>query len=304
MKKHLDLLNMLSSFTGLEEHNIIKTIQFYKNKYKKFYIPKKNGGVRAIFHPAQQLKMLQYALDVNVLHHLPVSNIAMAYKKNLKSPLRKIAGIHAKYAYTVRVDFKDFFPSLRPNDLVPILTSHYFISNRDIELISHILFRGTWEQSLPIGAPSSPSVSNAIMEKFDSELISLSETIDRNAAVSRYADDLFFSTNVKGACYCFFHLLSQYCRNCESPKLTINSEKVLFLSRGTKRTVCGMTLASQGWATIGRQRKIEIKKSLYQMKNGHLSEDNYTKLLGTMAFIKDVEPDFYNKLVIKYDFGI
>ena len=61
---------------------------------------------------------------------------------------------------------------------------------------------------------------------------------------------------------------------------------------------------SQGWATIGRQRKIEVKKSLYQMKNGQLSEDNYSKLMGTMAFIKDVEPDFYNKLVIKYNFAI
>jgi len=296
--KKLDLIGILTAFTGLTPDNVIRTINIYKNRYKKFCKPKKNGGERTIFHPAQPLKMLQYALELNVLRHLPVSEIAMAYRKGLKSPLRKIADAHVKYAYTLRIDFKDFFPSLHPNDLTPIIKTHYSVTDNDLELISQILFWGA--KFLPIGAPSSPTVSNIIMEKFDKKILALSETIDKDGSVSRYADDIFFSTNIKGASYSFFDELSAHCQRCDHPKLQINQKKVLFLSRGTKRVVCGMTIASQGRASIGKTRKTEIKKMLYQMKKGVLPKEEFPHLKGIMAFIKDVEPDLFNKLIVKY----
>ena len=300
MKKPLDLTEILTSFTGLTSSDVIRTINLYKNKYKKFYKPKKSGGLRAIYHPAQPLKMLQYALELNVLRHLPVSEIAMAYRKDLKSPLRKIADAHAGYAYTVRTDFKDFFPSLRPSDLLPLITAHYTVKEDDLKLIAQILFWGA--RTLPIGAPSSPTVSNIIMEKFDKKILELSGAIDKNGTVSRYADDIFFSTNKKGASYIFFDELCTFCQNCDHPRLQINREKVLFLSRGTKRVVCGITIASQGWPSIGRLRKTEVKQLLYQMKNRVLPEEKYHYLRGLMAFIKDVEPDLFNRLVIKYGY--
>lgn len=300
MKEQLNLISMLESFTGLASADVLKVVRLYSHKYKRFSIPKKNGGYRIIFHPAPQLKMLQYAIDLNVIQRLPVSSIAMAYRKNLKSPLRNIAEAHSRYPYTVRIDFKDFFPSLNANDLLPIIQHHYSADEIELELISQILFWGHSIKTLPIGAPSSPSISNVIMERYDNYLINLKDSINKHGVVSRYADDVFFSSSKKGDCSLFFDHMIEYCDSCKSPKLKINHRKVLFLSKGTKRVICGITIASQGWASIGRQRKIEIKKMLYHLKNGTLLSEDMPRLRGLMAFIKDVEPRYYNNLIIKY----
>lgn len=301
MKKRLNILSTLELATGVKSENILKIIAQYKGKYKKFYIPKKNGGTRTIYHPAQQLKMLQYAIDINVIQKLPVSTIAKAYIKNLKSPLRSIALEHTKYKYTVRIDFKDFFPSLHPKDIYPPINNIYHVEDYEFDIISKILFRNTPHGLiLPIGAPSSPNVSNAIMYDFDNIFMSTCINIDKQGSVSRYADDLYFSTNIQGACLKFYEQILDYCKKIETPHLEINTEKLLFLSRGNRRIVCGLTIASQGSVSIGRDRKIKIKKMLYNMSRGFLKSEEIQSLRGTMAFIKDVEPEYYNKLIIKY----
>lgn len=301
MKEPIDIMRALESITGFRAVDVERIVKNYRNKYKKFYIPKRSGGNRAILHPARPLKLLQHAVDISIIQKLPVSKIARAYIKGLKSPLRTIANEHIDYRFTVRIDFKDFFPSLRPADLYNVIINNYTISAEDFIILEKILFiRSHAGECLPIGAPSSPNVSNAIMYEIDNDFMSICSDIDRGASLSRYADDLYFSTNHRGRCQEFYRKIIELCHSKENPSLKVNTDKLAFLSRGTRRIVCGIVMASQGFPSIGRERKNTIKKLLYKMTKNRLDNEEKLILRGMMAFTKDAEPEYYNKLIIKY----
>ena len=99
----------------------VKTYFINKKRSKKAnystIAKKKGGGRRTIHHPSKQTKALQYALIEIFLNKLPIHSCAAAYRRNIKSPLLENATIHAKYSYSVRVDFSDFFHSISPLDL-------------------------------------------------------------------------------------------------------------------------------------------------------------------------------------------
>ena len=50
----------------------------------------------------------------------------------------------------------------------------------------------------------------------------------------------------------------------------------------------------------GRERKRYIHHLLNKIKYNNINKEKYIYLRGMLSFILDVEPDFYNRLVIKY----
>jgi retron-type reverse transcriptase len=90
-------------------------------RYKRYPIPKKSGGVRLISHPARELKLVQNWLVDNVLNRLPVHDSATAYRQG--SSILKNAAPHAKNNFLLRIDFRDFFPSLTRADVAGVLSA-------------------------------------------------------------------------------------------------------------------------------------------------------------------------------------
>lgn len=295
------LIYLLSSIVGFSCADVEAYISHYSKKYKKFRIPKKNGGARIILHPCQNLKAFQYAAEASILSHYKESSIARAYIKGITSPLQKIAVEHSQFRYTIRIDFKDFFPSIVPNDLIRYLEKEAIIGPHDKEIVQNLFFyTQSGKSSLPVGAPTSPKISNIVMINHDEKIIEIANHLDATSCVSRYADDLYFSTNIKGKCREFLEHFTTCCENIDSPKITINSSKTIFLSRANKRTVCGLFITPQGNVSIGRERKNKVKELLYQYKQKKLKKPEIASLSGLLAFCKDVEPDFFNKVMIKY----
>jgi RNA-directed DNA polymerase len=283
----------------LKESYVQLVARTASHRYKVYDIPKKTGGTRTIYHPARELKLLQTWLVDTLLSKLPVHAAAAAYKPG--SSVKKHANVHRHSKFLLRVDFRNFFPSITGRDVVGVLKKNFdsagsfFSSPRDYEIVRRIVCRA---DQLTIGAPSSPVLSNAVMYGFDLDWASRCRT--RSVAYTRYADDLYFSTNRPNILTPLLEELRSDLRHRKSPVLQINDEKTVFTSRKRRRLVTGVVITPEGRLSLGRNRKRFIKSLIFRHTQGDLSPEQTSYLRGFISFAKSVEPTFIKTLESKY----
>ncbi|MCB1206029.1 MAG: retron St85 family RNA-directed DNA polymerase [Verrucomicrobiae bacterium] len=244
MKTLIDSVALLS---GLTRPEVIAIAEKAPRTYRKYDIPKKKTGHRRISHPAKETKLLQYAVIDLLLAKMPVHHAAVGFIPGLKSPLKENATRHAKNAFMLRADFKDFFPSIRPTDFYAALAAApgnlgLEITTADKEFLKKVLFVKDHDGSLglPIGAPTSPIVSNVVMIELDREIQALSERHD--TTYTRYADDLVFSTSTKDISATVLNELNELLAATAIPNLQLNHDKTHFMSRNCRRAVTGLVI--------------------------------------------------------------
>lgn len=293
------ILASLVKETGLNRYDLVQLISTAPRRYKFYTIPKKNGELRSIAQPAREVKALQRAFIRSYLVDLPVHSAATAYKKG--SGIRKNAGSHAGFGCILKMDFKDFFPSIRAKDWMSYCEARGLFDEVDIKLSTLLLFhkpRGRGGLCLSIGAPSSPLMSNILMYEFD-RLVT--ERVSRHKiAYTRYADDLTFSAprawNLRDAHKAVVDIV----RELSGPSLDINADKTVFATTQYKRAVTGLILANDGRVTIGKEKKRQIRAEVHHYVMGALEEHAIIKLGGKLAFVNNVEPEFLEVLRRKY----
>lgn len=280
-------------FSRVELEKIIRTAPY---RYKVYYINKRSGeGKREIAQPSAELKLIQRWVVDNVLNAYPIHSAAAAYVEG--KGIRANAETHAPNRYLLKLDFNNFFPSLKSTDY-QIHTAHYAPDfSPDIDLLSRILFRkkdGGLGLSLAIGAPSSPMLSNSLMYDFDCELASYCQNFC--VSYSRYADDLTFSTNQPGVLSEVHGYVAKVLQNLKYPKLSINHEKTIYSSKRHNRTVTGLVISNEGVVTIGREKKRLIRALLHKASIGSLSQEDLDWLRGYLSFVRDAEFCYWEKL--------
>ncbi|WP_083931220.1 retron St85 family RNA-directed DNA polymerase [Kaistia granuli] len=269
-------------------------------RYKTFEIPKKAGGVRVISQPAAEVKQLQRALVSIVLNDLPVHDSAIAYRVG-KSILDN-ARLHAGYGPVLKLDFRNFFPSIRGGDWRQYCDSTGCLSGEDdLRLTTSILFRREKHRSglrLAIGAPSSPILSNILMYDFDQMVAG--KCREEGVIYSRYADDLTFSAPRTGFLTRVEKIVASTIREIGFPRLTINAEKTTYVTRKFGRRVTGLVLSNDGLVTIGRDRKRELRAAVHRASLNELSPAQMARLGGMLAFVWAMEPAFISVLEARY----
>jgi hypothetical protein len=135
-------------------------------RYKQFAIAKRDGGLRRIAQPSRELKVLQRFLLEKKLDRLPVHRAAAAYV--IGRGIRDNAGVHCQNSVILKLDFENFFPSIRVRDWKLYVEKNVPEWVPDIRLLVNILFWGQGKnvvnpKCLSIGAPTSPMISNLIM---------------------------------------------------------------------------------------------------------------------------------------------
>lgn len=252
--------------------------------YKIYTIPKRGGGDRIIYHPSKSLKSAQRWLVDNYICKLPVHTAATAYRSGTN--IRHNAAVHAQHRYLLRMDFADFFQSIESRDIALLVDSSDWaerFSDADrAAFLSIVCRRGR----LTIGAPSSPGLANAVCYDMDTRLTEIAYQI--GASYSRYADDLFFSSDVTGALFEIEPEVHAVVAKLECPKnLKINSAKTRHLSRRHRRTITGLTIGCKGEISIDRELKRRIRATLH--KFDEISEDAKRHLCGLLAFVNSVD---------------
>ena len=80
------------------------------NRYRKFEIPKKSGGVRTIYAPNGNLKWMQLCLNEIFKALYKPSPYAMGFTQGRS--IIDNAGKHLNQNYVFNIDLSDFFPSI------------------------------------------------------------------------------------------------------------------------------------------------------------------------------------------------
>lgn len=293
------MIKFLVQATGLQSADIRTIIGQAPVSYKHYTIEKRTGGRRPIAQPAREVKSLQRLL-LSRLQHLPVHHAATAYRLN--TSIRDNAERHIANGPILKLDFQNFFPSIRDRDWKAYCHRHsVFEDAEDVELSTRLFFMrapGSSVLRLAIGAPASPWLSNILMYDFD-EAVTKAVAKDK-VTYSRYADDLTFSANRTG----FLNHVEKNVRaiiaGLVHPRLTINDEKTVTATTKYRRVVTGLVLSNDGRVTIGRERKREMRAALHQASLGKLDAEACGKLAGLLAFVKSVEPSYYERILLRH----
>ena len=296
------LLRSMAIETGLSEVVVQRIMQSAPHRYKHYTIDKRSGGKRLISQPASEVKLLQRAFVELYLSKLPVHSAAMAYRPN-KSILDN-ANAHVGSGSILKMDFKNFFPSIRKANWMTYCAEFSVLENHyERELAASLLFqrpKGSSVMQLAIGAPSSPALSNILMFQFD-EIIS-SEVAKDKVTYTRYADDLTFSAERSWNLVDIERIVNRALREIAYPRLQLHPDKTTHVTKKFSRSVTGLILANDGRVTIGKTRKRTLHAATHAASQGRLNDRQLQKLAGMLAFVHAVEPDFIAVLQRRYGF--
>ncbi len=160
-------------------------------KYQRFEIAKKHGGTREIQAPSKALKAIQRKIANAITEVSKPSGIAKGFISG-KSILDH-ATLHRSKKWVILADIKDFFPSINFGRVRGAFMARPFnFSPQVATVLAQLCCTGG---ALPQGAPTSPAISNLICRSLDRDLVKLAKM--GRCSVSRFADDICFSTNTR-----------------------------------------------------------------------------------------------------------
>ncbi|EKP0304777.1 retron St85 family RNA-directed DNA polymerase [Aeromonas veronii] len=297
----MNIVSYVCDTLCIDEKQLMLFAATSPHRYKTYEIPKRSGnGTRTIAHPSKQLKFIQRLVISQLEKIVSPHKAAVAYIKGLS--IKDNAILHAKNSFLLKMDFKDFFHSITPELMFQTYEQlGVSFSIKEREFLSNILFYKVRKNShlrLSIGAPSSPFISNIVMHHFDDSMSKYCS--EKEIIYTRYADDLTFSSNIKGI---LFHLPDEVRFHLDETgykSIVVNIEKTTFTSKKHNRHVTGITISNDSTTSIGRQRKRNLSAAIHKFSLGNMTEDELEKLKGDLSFAFFVEPDFKLRMKQKY----
>lgn len=171
--------------------------------YRRWLVPKRDGSSRLISAPKKELKAAQRWIMREITEHLAVHGAAHGFIKG-RSILSN-AVIHADAKVVVKFDILGFYPTVtmrrvrgllrRAGLTEQVATLMALLATEspreEIETHGKKHYVATGPRSLPQGAPTSPSITNALCFRLDCRLSGLARKL--GCRYTRYADDLTFS---------------------------------------------------------------------------------------------------------------
>jgi RNA-directed DNA polymerase len=295
------IVDAISKHFGIDHGDVESIINGAPRRYKSYYIQKRAGGLRLISQPAREVKALQHWFMARCGNALKVHAAASAYVR--KRGIRQNAEQHRENEFLLKMDFLDFFPSIRGRDLRRYMAADapWLLDEGDVERVVRLLFFSQnpgMELRLSIGAPTSPWLSNVLMYKFDEAVSELCQ--GGGVTYTRYADDVTFSSNDPNLLRGVEKGLREIVAKLESPRLLFNPKKTIMLSRKSQRRVTGLVLSNDGKVSLGRAKKRYLRTAVHHLILGKLSSEEAVQLRGWVAFARDVEPEFVRRLSSRY----
>ena len=297
----MNLSETLSTVLFMDEAELRSFASSAPYRYKVYTINKRNSDEkRIIAHPSKELKFIQRLIIKQLQPRLPVHTVATAYIRG--KSIKDNALPHAKSKYLLKMDLKNFFPSIKP-DLFFKECKHQGVplSDSDKELLEGFLFwksRRAKELSLSIGAPSSPLVSNFILYRFDKAMNQFCQS--EGVTYTRYADDLTFSTNKKGVLLSYPPKVRRLIGTLYDGNIKINLRKTVLSSKAHNRHVTGITLTNDGQLSVGRDDKRKLSAAIHHYASHMLTPEEVQILRGKLSYAVFVEPELLERLIRKY----
>lgn len=281
-------IETLAGATRLTEKLIyFLTKENAEGRYIAFTIPKKDGTKREINAPCMSLKILQRWVLQNILYKVRVSQYCIGFAKNGQgSPLVQCAERHKNNLYLLKMDLKDFFPSVKRNKVYnQFLQLGYntYASN----LLTNIC---TLHGNLPQGAVTSPYLANLVCHKMDIRIAGYCNK--RDITYTRYADDLAFSCDNRDVLRNIYGMVKKI---VEDEGFKINEKKTKFLTPKVHKEIIGVTV-NDGVVKASKEMKKMVRAMIhFEIVSGNYSSND--KIRGYIAYIDSIEKNYRTKIV-------
>jgi RNA-directed DNA polymerase len=266
--------------------------------YRRFVIPKRGGGERAIWAPLPRLKAAQRWILRNIAEKLPVHGSAHGFLAG-RSTLTNAAA-HTGSRLVVKVDVKDFFPTVTlarvrgifrkagyREQVATLLALLCTESPREIvELDGKTYFVALGPRCLPQGAPTSPALTNTLSLRLDRRLAGLARRLGWR--YTRYADDLTFSLPADhvgkprlGS------LLGIVRRVVVAEGFRLNHEKTRVARSGGRQQITGLVVNGAGLPRVPRKLRRQLRAAAHNLALGKPLKDGETmaRLEGYAAYV-------------------
>ncbi|EDM73524.1 RNA-directed DNA polymerase domain protein [Plesiocystis pacifica SIR-1] len=273
--------------------------------YQRWTVPKRSGkGVRLISAPKPTLKRCQTWVARNITEHLPVHGAAHGFLTGRSTVTN--AAVHAGARVVVKFDVKDFYPTVsfrrvkgmmrkagygeQVATVLALLTTE--CPRESIELHGRTHYVATGPRSLPQGAPTSPSITNALCLRLDSRLTGLARKL--GFRYTRYADDLTFSFHGAGKIP-VGRLQKAVADIVKDEGFIIHPHKTRVMRKGGRQKVTGLVIngAPEGAAKARVPRKVvrELRAAIRNRELGKPGKgESLEQLRGMAAYIHMCDP--------------
>lgn len=264
------------------------TKQDADGKYKTFYVQKNNGKKREINAPVTSLKIVQRWLLEKILYKIRASRYSYGFMRGERkgSPLVHCAEKHKESLYVLKMDLKDFYPSIT-REKVYYVFSNIGYNMKVSNLLTNICVA---DNKLPQGAVTSPYIANLICRKMDFRIAGYCNK--RDIVYTRYADDLTFSCDNRDILRNIYGMIKKI---VEDEGFVLNKEKTLFLTPKNHKVILGVTV-NDGALKASRV----IKKNIRAMLHYEVATGDYTmndKIRGYIAYVDSIEKGYRKKCI-------
>lgn len=215
-----------------------------KPTYKVFSIPKNDGSFRLIEDPKKELKQLlrkiNKHLQADYFFKRPKSVYGFCISSNTETERNIVnnAKQHIGKQFMLNIDLEDFFHSIKIQGVKRIFKKHFKNFNADlVEVLSNLC---CYKNRLPMGAPTSPVLSNYAGLPLDKLLLEYTQYAGIH--YTRYADDLCFSSQqeiTKRDIETIRNIIQQ----CQ---FIINEQKVKYYKENDVKYVTGIVVKENG----------------------------------------------------------
>lgn len=256
------------------------------DKYKTFYIKKKNGNLREINAPMYSLKIIQRWILENILYRMKVSENCYGFEKS-KTGSPTVANVkqHNNNTYILKMDVKDFFPSVKRVKVFYLFKAvgyNNYISN----ILSNLC---TYNGHLPQGAITSPRLANLVCYKLDNRIEKYCSK--REIAYTRYADDLTFSSDNRNILRNIHGMISKILLN---EGFTVNEDKTNFMTPKSHKSITGITVNDKLIKAPKQLKRLVRSMIHHAVVSGNYG--NLNKIRGYISYINSIEPGYKEKM--------
>lgn len=217
---------------------------------------------RRLVQPSDRFKRLLHFLVKNVFDYASVAEgTVFSYRKGVN--IRDAVLPHVNNRYFYQTDVANFFGSIT-KDLVEkaLMTRLNDVPISDLQnFVPAILELVTYEDNLPLGFPTSPTISNICLFDFDTQLAARCEQM--SIVYTRYADDIILSSNEDDALKQLAVLVEDLLKEYVHQDININASKTRYLKRGQKIKLLGLVVLPNGQISIDKADKNEIETLLH-----------------------------------------
>lgn len=278
--------------------------------YRRFYIPKKTGGLRPIDAPCDELQNALEELRIilsekfGVLYH----TAGFAYIKNRCTiqEVRKHQVNESNWFY--KTDVSGFFPSTTLEFTMRMLSMIFPLSEickeeEGKKELEKALSLGFLNGGLPQGTKLSPWLSNVVSIPIDHKLFN--ELAHRRFVYTRYADDIHISCVQKFDPNKMTEYIRKVLAEFKAPWI-LKPEKTHYGSRKGSNWMLGVMLNAENNITTGWRAKRDFKAMtanlIMDYKNDHpWPLEDVQHYRGLLSYYKMVEKDYYTELIAHYN---